>query len=366
MHCVRKILINIAQRKIVQVCCKDDALYKWPRILLQTSGYRFNHDSEELPFSEEEEKEERKEYVNLRNRYIGTVSSEHRMFILQPYVKWGRDKKRNTSPELQMAEATALIRTLPNWCVVGAKYAPLLTLQKKNLLGTGAMTDLKRQISQCENATAVFVSTNILKLIQIAQLQEILGLPVYDRYSIVIHIFREHAKTAEAKLQVTLAEIPYIRKKIFETCVTRSGTLHVTEKVKRLLDTREKKLKNELKKLQQHRQLIRSKRKKHGFPTIAVVGYTNAGKTSLIKALTDDTALQPRNELFATLDTTAHEGILMNKLKVLYMDTIGFIQDVPESLIEPFVVTLEDAMIAVCDKVLVSLVTLSQFDILII
>ena len=90
--------------------------------------------------------------------------------------------------------------------------------------------------------------------------------------------------------------------------------------------------------------MIKSQRSSYGFPSIAVVGYTNAGKTSLIKALTGDGSLEPENKLFATLDTTIHQGFLRNKLKVLYIDTIGFIQDVPETLIEPFVVTLEDAI----------------------
>jgi len=346
MHCVRKIL-NIAQRNL-QVLSKDDAVYK-PRLLLQNISYRFNHDSEEH-LSLENEKQQQ-EYDELSSHCLG-ASIGQRIFILQPYIKWGREKKRNTSPELQMAESKALINTLSNWHVVGTKYAPLLTLQKKKLLGTGGMNDLKEQISRCGNATGIFVSTNMLKFVQIAQLEQILGLPIYDRYSIVIHIFREHAKSAEAKLQVTLAEIPYIRKKIFETCVTKSGRINVTETTKLLLDSKEKKLKNKLKKLQQHRQIIRSNRKKHGFPTVAVVGYTNAGKTSLIKALTNDSVLQPRDKLFATLDTTAHEGILPCRLKVLYMDTIGFIQDVPETLIEPFIVTLEDAMIAVRERLL--------------
>jgi len=361
MHCVRRIL-DIAQRNL-QLCSRDDALYKlWPRPRLQSISYRFNHDSGEHLSFEDEEQQQQQEYNDLSDRCLGT-SIGQRIFILQPYIKWGREKKRNTSPELQMAESKALINTLPNWHVVGTKYAPLLTLQKKKLLGTGGMNDLKEQISKCGNATAIFVSTNMLKFVQIAQLEQILGLPVYDRYSIVIHIFREHAKSAEAKLQVTLAEIPYIRKKIFETCVTKSGKINVTDATKLLLDSKEKKLKNKLKKLQQHRQIIRSNRKKYGFPTVAVVGYTNAGKTSLIKALTNDGALQPRNKLFATLDTTAHEGILPSRLKVLYMDTIGFIQDVPESLIEPFIVTLEDAMIAVratnCSFIIIIIISLS-------
>ncbi|KAL6447554.1 hypothetical protein ACFW04_000042 [Cataglyphis niger] len=342
MHCIRKIL-NIAQHSL-QVHNKVNTICKRSGILLQDIICRFNHDSEEyIPADEEKDREA---YTQISNHYLGIAVGGHRTFILQPYIKWGKDKKRNTSPELQMAEAIALINTLSNWCVVGTKYAPLLSLQKKSLLGTGAMENLKKEISKCENPTAIFVSTNLLKFVQIAELEKILGLPVYDRYSIVIHIFRQHAKSVEAKLQVALAEIPYVRKKVLETSVTRNGIINMTEKTKLIFDSREKKLKNELKKLQQHRKNIRSQRKKHGFPTVAVVGYTNAGKTCLIKALTDDKSLQPKNKLFATLDTTAHEGFLPNKLKILYMDTIGFIQDVPETLVEPFVVTLEDAMIA--------------------
>lgn len=341
MHCIRKIL-NIGQQNL-QGYDKTNTIYKRSRILLQNIVYRYNHDSEEYVDADDQNQEV---YTEISNQYLGTALGGHRAFVLQPYIKWGRDKKRNTSPELQLAEAVALINTLSNWCVVGGKYAPLLSLQRKSLLGTGAMENLKKELSKCENPTAIFVSTNLLKFIQIAELEKILGLPVYDRYSIVIHIFRQHAKSPEAKLQVAIAEIPYVRKKILETSMTRNGIV-MTEKLKLMFDNREKKLNNELKRLQQHRTIIRSQRKKHGFPTVAVIGYTNAGKTSLIKALTDDKSLQPENKLFATLDTTTHGGLLPNRLKVLYVDTIGFIQDVPETLIEPFIVTLEDAMIAV-------------------
>lgn len=79
---------------------------------------------------------------------------------------------------------------------------------------------------------------------------------------------------------------------------------------------------------------------------MAVVGYTNAGKTSLIKALTNELSMQPRNQLFATLDVTAHAGLLPSQLKVIYMDTVGFMSDIPTGLIECFVATLEDAMLA--------------------
>lgn len=91
---------------------------------------------------------------------------------------------------------------------------------------------------------------------------------------------------------------------------------------------------------------MRNKRKKLNFPIVAVVGYTNAGKTSLIKALTDEQRLEPKNQLFATLDVTAHTGYLPSNLKVIYMDTVGFMSEIPTGLIECFVATLEDAMLA--------------------
>ncbi|XP_014482797.1 PREDICTED: putative GTP-binding protein 6 [Dinoponera quadriceps] len=343
MHCVRRIL-NVTYQNS-QICNKVNnvnRICERLRVLRQNTAYRFNHDSKE---ESAESEEKQNEYTELSNRYIGTAAG-HRIFVLQPYIKWGRDKKRNTTPELQMAEAVALINTLPYWCVVGCKYAPLLTLEKKALLGTGAIDNLKRDIHKCDNPSAIFISTNQLKFVQMVQLEKIFGLPIYDRYSIVIHIFRQHAKSPEAKVQVALAEIPYIRKKMLETSIGSSGKANITDKIKLMLNNRERKLKNDLSKLQQHRQLTRKSRQKTNMPTVAVVGYTNSGKTSLIKALTDDQSLQPENKLFATLDTTAHRGMLLNKLKVIYMDTIGFIQDVPETLIEPFIVTLEDAIIA--------------------
>ena len=94
------------------------------------------------------------------------------------------------------------------------------------------------------------------------------------------------------------------------------------------------------------RDLVRRRRKDLRFPTVAVVGYTNCGKTSLIKALTGDESMSPRNQLFATLDVTVHEAVMPSNLSALFVDTVGFISDIPTNLIASFSATLEDAATA--------------------
>lgn len=97
-----------------------------------------------------------------------------------------------------------------------------------------------------------------------------------------------------------------------------------------------------LEKLRKKRHLLRSQRRHREFPVVSVLGYTNCGKTTLIKALTGDTGLQPRNQLFATLDVTVHAGQLPSHMTVLYVDTIGFLSQLPHQLIDSFSATLED------------------------
>nr|XP_050845286.1 putative GTP-binding protein 6 [Vespula vulgaris] len=305
---------------------------------------KFKHTVEIFEFIESEEEDEL--YKVISNQYLGVIAGGHKVFLLQPYIKWGKDKKRNTTPELQMAESVALVESLPYWKVIDKAFAPLLSFQKKNLLGSGGLDNLLNKIKQNGQITAVFISINLLKHVQRMELQNILGLPIYDRYSIIIHIFREHAKTPEAKLQVALAELPYIWKKMGEVYDQHSGQINFDENRKKLLRARESKLKKALEKLKENKKYSRNRRKKFGLPSIAVVGYTNAGKSSLIKVLSEDESLKPRNQLFATLDTISYEGLLPCRQKVLYMDTIGFIQDVPEMLLAPFIVTLEDAIIS--------------------
>lgn len=111
---------------------------------------------------------------------------------------------------------------------------------------------------------------------------------------------------------------------------------------KRLLREKEMKIQKALERLRKKRRLLGRQRRQRELPVISVVGYTNCGKTTLVKALTGDAAIQPQDQLFATLDVTAHAGSLPSRMTVIYMDTIGFLSQLPHGLIESFSATLDD------------------------
>lgn len=207
---------------------------------------------------------------------------------------------------------------------------------------------------QPNQISCVFVSASRLTQTQKNFLELVFGVPVMDRFSVVIQILSAHATSREAKLQIALAELPYVWQNMGTggSALTRS---QLTDSQKMMLRNRERRIKNELEHIRIHRKMIRKSRSDKEFPIVAVVGYTNAGKTSLIKALTNQDKLEPKNKLFATLDVTAHAGRLPCNLQVIFIDTIGFMSDIPTDLIECFITTLEDAMMAVRD------ISLSQY-----
>ncbi|XP_022164663.1 putative GTP-binding protein 6 [Myzus persicae] len=282
----------------------------------------------------------------------------HQVLIVQPYIKWGVNKDRSTRPEVKADESRSLVRTLAEWSVTDTLLVGLTSYRKHTFFGPGNVDTIALRVARDRRITAVFVSVNVLKPGQHQHLEHRFGVPVYDRYLMVVQIFRRHAVTREAKLQVALAELPYIWSRIrgaqdgyAERLGTEAGQIALSGKLmyddkKDLLKAYEKKLKKLVDKLRNHRQHLRHNRTNKDLPVVAVVGYTNAGKTSLVRALTGDAGLVPKDCLFATLDVTVHGGVLPSNMTVLYVDTIGFISDIPTRLIEPFVATLEDAMFA--------------------
>ncbi|XP_058978553.1 putative GTP-binding protein 6 [Musca domestica] len=331
------------------------------------SQFESNANQQENEDSEDQENEEFGQSLNLDDSEYDLVANgamrvtrkstqPQNVLVIQPYVKWSVKRTTNITPEDQIQEAEALIHSITNWRVAMSIKVPLESLERKTLFGKGKMEELKQIVNELrynkshnqQPLTCIFVSKGTLSFAQKSLLEATFKLPVMDRYSVVIQILRLHAASAEARLQVAMAEIPYIwgQAKDYNTSKSTKLGYSLTDTQRDILKTREKKLKSELERIRTHRKLLRNKRKQNNYPIIAVVGYTNAGKTSLIKALTQEQTIEPRDQLFATLDVTAHAGKLPCNLEVIYMDTVGFMSDLPTGLIECFVATLEDAMLA--------------------
>lgn len=185
-------------------------------------------------------------------------------------------------------------------------------------------------------------------------METILERPVMDRYNVILQIFHKHAQTKEAKLQVQLAEIPYLKARLLGDLDVENESKHSKsrkgaeyfDKQRLALNKREKAIKSAIEKIKTQRSILRSNRINGQIPTVAVIGYTNSGKTSLIKAITGTDKLEPKNELYATLDVTAHPTTMPSQLTSMLIDTVGFISDIPTDLIASFNATLEDAALA--------------------
>ncbi|XP_072246155.1 putative GTP-binding protein 6 isoform X1 [Leuresthes tenuis] len=310
---------------------------------------------------EDEEEEEEEDYLKdseveeLFQQQVPTGIGEghHRVFIVHPDVKWGSRKQHLTTAELMMAEAVGLVNTLDNWTVVDKITLSTKTPEKKRIFGKGNFQSLTERIRQTAGITVVFVNVERLSALSEREFEEAWGVKVLDRYAVVLHIFRCNARTKEAKLQISLAEVPLLRSRLKNEMVNLDqqggGSRYIGgsgetlyEVQQRQLKEREAKIRSALEKLRKKRHLLRSQRKHREFPIVSVLGYTNCGKTTLIKALTGDSGLQPRNQLFATLDVTIHAGQLPSRMTALYVDTIGFLSQLPHQLIDSFSATLED------------------------
>ncbi|XP_047572568.1 putative GTP-binding protein 6 isoform X1 [Lutra lutra] len=340
-------------------------------------------EEEEEPEDAEEEEEEKE----LLRRDPLLPAGTQRVCLIHPEVKRGPRKQQLTGAEWQVAEAEALVHTLDGWSVVDRMVVPTKTPEGKLIFGKGTLEHLTEKIRGSPEITAVFLNVERLATPTKKELEASWGVPVFDRFTVVLHIFRCNARTKEARLQVALAELPLLRSHLKSSPARPDGQgrgsryIMGSDKLRyvgrlrwqleqrttnrglknhrnlssqlrraeseiqvqqRLLKEKEMKIRKALERLRQKRRLLGRQRRRQEFPVIAVVGYTNCGKTTLIKALTGDDAVQPRDQLFATLDVTAHAGWLPSRMAVIYMDTIGFLSQLPHSLIESFSATLED------------------------
>ncbi|KAM8875044.1 putative GTP-binding protein 6 isoform 2-T3 [Spinachia spinachia] len=221
----------------------------------------------------------------------GGLGAAHRVFVVHPDVKWGSQKQHLTTAELMMAEAVGLVNTLDGWSVVDKVVMSTKTPEKKLIFGKGNFQTLTDRIRRTAGITAVFVNVERLSALSEREFEEAWGVKVFDRYSVVLHIFRCNARTKEAKLQISLAEIPLLRSRLKNEMADLDqqggGSRYIggsgetlTEVQQRLLRERELKIRSALEKLRRKRRLLRSQRRDKELPAVSVLGYTNCGEAT--------------------------------------------------------------------------------------
>ena len=236
---------------------------------------------------------------------------------------------------------------------VGRVIQNLDQIDPGTYVGKGKLDEIKELIWETE-ATGI-ICDDELSPIQLGNMEDVLDTKVMDRTLIILDIFAGRASTNEGKIQVELAQLKYRQSRLTGLGKSLSrlgggiGTRGPGEKKlemdRRLIRDRIAQLNRELKDVKRHREVTREQRSRNKVPVVAIVGYTNAGKSTLLNKLTGAGVLE-EDKLFATLDPTTRNLKLPSKQEVLLTDTVGFIRKLPHHLIEAFRSTLEEAKYA--------------------
>lgn len=256
--------------------------------------------------------------------------------------------KEQTATDETLEELEALLETAGGFCtakVLQNRHAP----DSHSFIGTGKAQEV-RMLAEATDSTMV-IFDNELSPGNIRALEEIIGVTVLDRSALILDIFAQRAKTKEGRLQVELAQYRYLLPRLsgMGSSLSRQGggigtrgpgetklesdRRHIRERIYRLED--------ELEQVRQVRSVQRERRMKNSVPVVAIVGYTNAGKSTLLNMLTG-AGIPANNRLFDTLDTTSRQLSVSDNLDVVLSDTVGFIAKLPHHLVNAFRATLEE------------------------
>ncbi len=282
-----------------------------------------------------------------------------------PFIEINSDKKicacvvypdisgRNIelSPDARLEEACGLALAI-NLDVVHREIIKVREIKPGMFFSRGILDKLRPSLSGAE----LLIVDASLTPIQQRNLEKELNLKVIDRTALILEIFGERAQTSEGKLQVELAHLTYQRSRLVRSWThlerQRGGAGFLggpgetqIELDRRIIDNKIVRIKKELDKVKQTRGLQRSARQKVPYPVVALVGYTNAGKSSLFNRIAD-AGVFAENLLFATLDNTLRKIKLPSGREVILSDTVGFISDLPHELIMSFRATLEEVLAA--------------------
>ncbi len=253
-----------------------------------------------------------------------------------------------TATEETLEELEALLETAGGFCT-GKVLQNRHTPDSHSFIGEGKAIEVKMLVEATASTMVVF--DNELSPGNIRALEEIIGVTVLDRSALILDIFAQRAKTKEGRLQVELAQYKYLLPRLsgMGLSLSRQGGGIGTrgpgetklESDRRHIRERINRLETELEQVRKVRGVQRERRKKNSVPVVAIVGYTNAGKSTLLNQLTD-AGIPANNRLFDTLDTTSRQLTVSDNLDVILSDTVGFIAKLPHHLVNAFHATLEE------------------------
>jgi GTP-binding protein HflX len=257
-------------------------------------------------------------------------------------------------PEHRLAEAAALAAALPGLRIAGSEIVRLPRATPATLFGSGKVAELKDRLA--EAGVGLVLVDGPVTPVQQRNLEKEWGVKLLDRTGLILEIFADRARTREGVLQVELAALSYQRTRLVRAWThlerQRGGLGFVggpgetqIEADRRAIDDQMVRLRRQLDKVVRTRELHRAARAKVPFPIVALVGYTNAGKSTLFNRMTG-AAVLAKDMLFATLDPTMRGVVLPSGRKVILSDTVGFISDLPTQLVAAFRATLEEVLSA--------------------
>jgi GTP-binding protein HflX len=273
------------------------------------------------------------------------------VWVLQPKFKVDLKDINSLS---SIDEANALAKALPLVKIIGSTIVPLERLRPKEFFGTGKVSELSVTF-KVKKVDLVIINSQISP-VQQRNLEKKWQVKILDRTALILEIFSDRAVTKEGVIQVEMAALTYQRSRLVRAWThlerQRGGLGFVggpgetqIEADKRAIDHHLVQLKRQLDKIKKTRDLHRKSRAKVPFPIIALVGYTNAGKSTLFNVLTGANEFS-EDMLFATLDPKMRAIKLNGKLKIIISDTVGFISNLPTELIAAFRATLEEVLAA--------------------
>ncbi|MBA3911173.1 MAG: GTPase HflX [Rhodobacter sp.] len=274
--------------------------------------------------------------------------------MLHPSLKSASTRRL---PEHGLAEAMALAAALPELELCGGEVVRLARVHPATLIGSGKVEELKTRL-KADEIDLVLVDGTVSP-VQQRNLEKEWGVKLLDRTSLILEIFADRARTREGVLQVELAALSYQRTRLVRAWThlerQRGGFGFVggpgetqLEADRRAIDDQVIRLKRQLDRVVKTRELHRASRRKVPFPLVALVGYTNAGKSTLFNRMTGAEVLA-KDMLFATLDPTMRGVVLPGRdgapgRKIIASDTVGFISDLPTQLVAAFRATLEEVL----------------------